>query len=105
MSRYYHPCFTRHPFSVATIKTKKKVDDMTELYISETTKFLPWGKSEPTQYWVSKDTIEDGVTVFGDPVAGPFPTFDEAVSWLKRLDESMTKALEAFTQRKGGGHV
>lgn len=99
------PLIHSPPYPVATINNKKKVDDMSELYISETTIYRPWGKPEPTQYFVSRDTIEDGLTVLGCPVAGPFPTFDEAVSWLKRLDESMTKALEAFAQRKGGGHV
>lgn len=94
------PLIHSPPYPVATINNKKKVDDMSELYISETTIYRPWGKPDPTRYYVSRDIIEDGVTVHGDHVAGPFLALDDAIAWLKRLDESMTKALEAFT-RKG----
>jgi hypothetical protein len=56
-----------------------------ELYISETTRFLPWGRSEPTQYFVARTSEYEGIPCFNDPVSGPYSDIESARAALSKL--------------------
>jgi hypothetical protein len=56
-----------------------------ELYIFETTRFLPWGGKEPTQFYVARTGEYHGKPCHGEPVSGPYPDIEQARALLGKL--------------------
>lgn len=59
------------------------------LEIWETRKFKPWGIGEKSEFWVARETTENGQTILNDHVAGPFVSMEEARRVLRLLNEFM----------------
>jgi hypothetical protein len=76
---------------MADHQQQTKVDDMThnpELYIYETTRFLPWGGKEPTQFYVARTGEYYGKPLYGEPVSGPYPDINQARAVLETLQQN-----------------
>jgi hypothetical protein len=82
-----------------TIKNPELFGNPEALYIYETTRFLPWGGKEPTQFYVARTSEYYGKPLHGEPVSGPYPDIEQARAVLDKLQHvSPTYRLGTYHQ-------